>query len=212
MADMATTPTRGQAEAWRPWRAYAALRDMALIACEGIWLFGKGCPVAGSMSWRPRLEKSPCRSAAGTLSVLLLATTTPMADLLGWARRRGLPGPLVEIASLMYRILFVLLDVALAMRAAQVARLEGGVYVNAGSAVILPEVFLKALSTARNLGHDVRDFTTVDLDMNRHYRPHENVLKRPVLSGGASYAITGHHELILPLLAQALVLGLEEGK
>ena len=63
------------------------------------------------------------RSAAGTLSVLLLATTTPMADLLGWARRRGLPGPLVEIASLMYRILFVLLDVALAMRAAQVARL-----------------------------------------------------------------------------------------
>lgn len=63
------------------------------------------------------------RSVAGTLSVLLLATTTPMADLLGWARRRGVPGPLVEIASLMYRILFVLLDVALAMHAAQVARL-----------------------------------------------------------------------------------------
>lgn len=90
---------------------------------------------------------------------------------------------------------------------------DGGVWINAGSAVIMPEVFLKALSMARNLGHDVRNFTTVDLDMNRHYRPNENVLKRPVLSGGASYAITGHHELLLPLLAQALVLGLEdEGK
>jgi hypothetical protein len=87
---------------------------------------------------------------------------------------------------------------------------DGGVWINAGSAVILPEVFLKALSMARNLGHDVRNFTTVDLDMNRHYRPSENVLKRPVLSGGASYAITGHHELLLPLLAQALVLGLED--
>ena len=77
---------------------------------------------------------------------------------------------------------------------------DGGVWINAGSAVIMPEVFLKALSMARNLGHDVRDFTTVDLDMIRHYRPNENVLKRPVLSGGASYAITGHHEILLPLL------------
>jgi len=77
-----------------------------------------------------------------------------------------------------------------------------------GSSVILPEVFLKALSLSRNLGHDVRNFTTVDLDMIRHYRPHENVLKRPVLAGGSSYALTGHHEITLPLLAQALVLGL----
>ncbi len=83
----------------------------------------------------------------------------------------------------------------------------GGVFINAGSSVILPEVFLKALSMARNLGHDVRDFTTVDLDMIRHYRPSENVLKRPTLAGGRSYAITGHHEILLPLLAQALVLG-----
>ncbi len=87
---------------------------------------------------------------------------------------------------------------------------DGGVWINAGSAVIMPEVFLKALSMARNLGNDVRRFTTVDLDMIRHYRPNENVLKRPVLSGGASYAITGHHEILLPLLAQALVLGLED--
>lgn len=85
---------------------------------------------------------------------------------------------------------------------------NGGVFVNAGSSVILPEVFLKALSMARNLGHDVRDFTTVDLDMIRHYRPAENVLKRPTLSGGASFGITGHHEILLPLIAQALVLGL----
>ena len=70
----------------------------------------------------------------------------------------------------------------------------------------MPEVFLKALSMARNLGNDVRNFTTVDLDIMRPDRPHENVLKRPVLSGGASYAITGHHEIVLPLLAQALVL------
>jgi hypothetical protein len=85
---------------------------------------------------------------------------------------------------------------------------DGGVWINAGSSVILPEVFLKALSLARNLGHDVRDFTTVDLDMIRHYRPSENVLKRPTMAGGRSYAITGHHEILLPLIAQALVLGI----
>jgi hypothetical protein len=85
---------------------------------------------------------------------------------------------------------------------------DGGVWINAGSSVILPEVFLKALSLSRNLGHDVRDFTTVDLDMIRHYRPQENVLKRPILAGGRSYAITGHHEILVPLIAQALVSGL----
>lgn len=63
------------------------------------------------------------RSSAGTLAILLLATTTPMVDLLGWARQRGVPGPLVEVASLIYRLLFVLLDTAVSMHAAQVARL-----------------------------------------------------------------------------------------
>ncbi|MBK9375417.1 MAG: hypothetical protein IPN03_17275 [Holophagales bacterium] len=86
----------------------------------------------------------------------------------------------------------------------------GGVWINAGSAVIMPEVFLKAFRWPATRERR-EDFTTVDLDMIRHYRPHENVLKRPVLSGGASSAITGHHEILLPLLAQALVLGLEEG-
>ncbi len=84
-------------------------------------------------------------------------------------------------------------------------------WLKAGSRVILPEVFLKALSLSRNLGHDVRRFTTVDLDMIRHYRPAENVLKRPTLAGGRSFALTGHHEILLPLLAQALVLGLGKG-
>ena len=82
---------------------------------------------------------------------------------------------------------------------------EGGVAGNIGSAVILPEVFLKAISISRNLGHAVKNFTTFDFDMVRHYRPSENVLKRPTLMGGTPVAITGHHELLVPLLAQAII-------
>ncbi len=80
--------------------------------------------------------------------------------------------------------------------------LEGGVYVNIGSAVILPEVFLKALTVARNLGHKAKNFTAVNMDMLQHYRPRQNVLCRP---GGRAYAITGHHEIMVPLLYQAIV-------
>ena len=82
---------------------------------------------------------------------------------------------------------------------------EGGVVGNFGSAVILPEVFLKAVSIARNLGHPVKHFTAFDFDMIRHYRPSENVLKRPTLLGGTAVHITGHHELMIPLLAQAII-------
>ncbi len=83
---------------------------------------------------------------------------------------------------------------------------DGGVYVNAGSAVVLPEVFLKALSTVRNLGHAVRNFTTLNLDFLQHYRPRVNVVERPhARSGGRGIALTGHHELMLPLLAAALI-------
>ena len=82
---------------------------------------------------------------------------------------------------------------------------QGGVVGNLGSAVILPEVFLKAVSTARNLGFAVKDFTAFDFDMIRHYRPRENVLRRPTRSGGKAYAITGHHELLIPLLARAII-------
>ena len=82
---------------------------------------------------------------------------------------------------------------------------DGGVYINAGSAVVLPEVFLKALSCVRNLGHEVRDFTTVNLDFLQHYRPRVNVVERPhAQAGGRGYALTGHHEIMIPLIAAAL--------
>ena len=81
---------------------------------------------------------------------------------------------------------------------------NGGVVLNFGSAVILPEVFLKALNLARNLGFQVKDFTTANFDMIYHYRPIQNVCLRPVMSGGNSYYIIGHHEIMLPLLAQAI--------
>ncbi len=83
---------------------------------------------------------------------------------------------------------------------------RGGVYVNAGSAVILPEVFLKAVSVVRNLGHPLGAFTTVNMDFLQHYRPTANVVNRPhAKSGGQGYALTGHHEIMLPLLAAMLI-------
>jgi hypothetical protein len=95
---------------------------------------------------------------------------------------------------------------------AVVSRLgPGGVVLNLGSAVILPEVFLKCVSTARNLGHPVAGFTAVNLDMTQHYRPLENVLRRPTLSGGRAIAITGHHEILIPLLAACVLDALGPG-
>jgi len=82
---------------------------------------------------------------------------------------------------------------------------RGGVYLNIGSAVILPEVFLKALTILRNLGHDVVDFVAVNLDRQQHYRPLENVVRRPTCGHEPGYALTGHHELLVPLLAQAVI-------
>jgi hypothetical protein len=87
---------------------------------------------------------------------------------------------------------------------------DGGVYINAGSAVVMPEVFLKAVSCVRNLGReagkDLRDFTTVNLDFMQHYRPRVNVVERPhAQSGGKGYALTGHHEIMIPLLAALLI-------
>jgi len=93
--------------------------------------------------------------------------------------------------------------------ASVVSDLKGGVYINLGSAVVLPEVFLKALNIARNLGHSVDNFTTVNMDFIQHYRPRENVLKRPTCPDGRSYALTGHHEIMFPLLAAAIVEELE---
>lgn len=83
---------------------------------------------------------------------------------------------------------------------------DGGVYVNVGSAVVMPEVFLKAVSVVRNLGHSLRNFTTVNFDFIQHYRPSVNVVKRPhANAGGQGYALTGHHEIMIPLLAAMLV-------
>jgi hypothetical protein len=95
--------------------------------------------------------------------------------------------------------------------AALVSRLAGGVYLNLGSAVILPEVFLKAVTLARNLGHPVEPITTVNLDFIQHYRPLTNVVRRPTCGTGQGYALTGHHELMLPLLAALLVEEWEGG-
>ena len=90
--------------------------------------------------------------------------------------------------------------------AAGIEQLDGGgVALNLGSAVIMPEVFLKALTIARNVNAGrPTDFVTCDLDMQRHYRPRVNVVQRPTLDSGKGYEITGHHELMLPLLAWAV--------
>lgn len=88
---------------------------------------------------------------------------------------------------------------------AVVAQLEGGVFINLGSAVIIPEVFLKAISLARNLGHTVNAFTTVDLDFVRHYRPAMNIVSRPTQQGGRGFHLTGHHEILFPLLCAAVI-------
>jgi len=82
---------------------------------------------------------------------------------------------------------------------------DGGVYLNVGSAVLLPEVFLKALSIAQNLGHHVDHFSTANFDMQQHYRPLQNVVKRPTSGKGRGYTVTGHHEIMIPLLAAVIM-------
>src|SRR5688572_20225736 len=94
--------------------------------------------------------------------------------------------------------------------AAHLPRIEGGVVLNVGSAVIMPEVFLKALTIARNLNNgSPREFVSADFDMLRHYRPRVNVVERPTRTGGGrGYQVTGHHEIMIPLLAWAVAEGL----
>jgi hypothetical protein len=92
-----------------------------------------------------------------------------------------------------------------------VAQLSGGVYLNCGSAVVLPEVFLKAVALARNQGVPLDGLTTVDIDFVRHYRPHTNVVMRPVAgTKGFGVSLVGHHEILIPLIAAA-VIELESG-
>lgn len=89
--------------------------------------------------------------------------------------------------------------------AAMVAGLEKGVYLNVGSAVILPEIFLKATTLVRNLGYPLGDFTTVNLDFIKHYRPLTNVVARPTSRGGSGINLVGHHEILLPLIAAGVI-------
>jgi hypothetical protein len=89
--------------------------------------------------------------------------------------------------------------------AALVSELDNGVFINLGSAVIIPEVFLKALTLARNLGHKASPLTTVNLDFVQHYRPLTNVVRRPTIDAGQGLALTGHHELMFPLLAAMVI-------
>ena len=86
-----------------------------------------------------------------------------------------------------------------------VARLDPGVYLNCGSAVVLPEVFLKAVALARNRGTALAGLTTVNLDFVRHYRPQTNVVARPTAGSGRGYSLVGHHEIMIPLLAAAVL-------
>jgi hypothetical protein len=94
--------------------------------------------------------------------------------------------------------------------AASMRNLGGGVAVNFGSAVVMPEVFLKALSIVRNLGHDADAFTAANFDQIRHYRPEKNVLERPLRAGGQGLSFVGPHEVWIPLLSALLIARLTE--
>lgn len=93
---------------------------------------------------------------------------------------------------------------------AMVATLENGVFINLGSAVVIPEVFLKAVSVARNLGHPLAGLTTINMDFLRQYRPLTNVVQRPVMGGGVGISLTGHHEIMFPLLIAAVLEEIEK--
>lgn len=90
-----------------------------------------------------------------------------------------------------------------------VSNLEGGVFINLGSAVVIPEVFLKAITLVRNLGYNVKDFTTVVMDFMKQYRSMTNVLDRPTQDDGQGFSIVGHHEIMFPLLSAAVIEGME---
>jgi hypothetical protein len=83
----------------------------------------------------------------------------------------------------------------------------GGVYLNIGSAVVLPEIFLKAVTVVRNLGFPLEDFTTANFDFIQHYRPMTNVVRRPTAGAGRGFSLTGHHEIMIPLLAAQILCG-----
>jgi hypothetical protein len=162
------------------------------------------------------LRATPGRGLGGALGERLLAAQpqSGRTSLLGAAARLGLPAsvhvaigtdivhqhpdlPAAALGEATYHDFRLMAAVVAGMA-------QGGVVINLGSAVVLPEVFLKALSVARNLGHDARDIVTANFDMLRHYRPQMNVVDRPTRHGGRGFSFTGHHEIMVPLLHAAL--------
>ncbi|MBZ0268035.1 hypothetical protein K8I85_07760 [bacterium] len=167
------------------------LNGAAARAAEGKRGFGETLGLALEGDVAPYAEHSLLRAAfaAGVPVTVHVALGTDIVH-----QHPSASGAAIGDASLRdFRIL-----------AARVARLEGGVVLNAGSAVLLPEVFLKALTVARNLGNRVEDFAAVNFDMIRHYRPLANVVSRPTRPNGWGAHFTGQHEILLPLLSAAL--------
>lgn len=89
--------------------------------------------------------------------------------------------------------------------ASVISALQEGVYLNVGSAVILPEIFLKAVTLVRNMGYHLENFTTVNMDFIQHYRPMTNVVSRPTAGGGQGFNLVGHHEIMVPLIAAGVI-------
>jgi hypothetical protein len=157
---------------------------LGLGAAVGRFLDGAGAPHVGvsllAAAWRRKLPAT-VHVALGTDIVHM----HPACD----------PAAVGRATHLDFRLL-----------AGQVAEMGGGgAYLNVGSAVLLPEVFLKAVTLARNLGRDLTDFATANLDFIQSYRPNMNVVQRPTKGVGRGYSLTGHHEIMVPLLAAALV-------
>jgi hypothetical protein len=156
--------------------------------------FGLGQSVAERLNeLKPSHERLSVLAAAGRLQIPVTVHVAIGTDIIHMHPRAS--GAALGEGSLRDFRFFV----------SNVARLKGGVYLNCGSAVVLPEVFLKAVAIARNQGASLDELTTVNLDFTRLYRPQTNVVSRPVAGIGKGYSLTGHHEIMIPLLAAALV-------
>jgi hypothetical protein len=156
---------------------------------------GLGQAVANFLHARsPQYARSSVLAAAARLDIPITAHVAVGTDIIHM--HPAASGPAIGEGSLRDFRYFV----------ANVAHLEHGVYLNCGSAVVLPEVFLKAVALVRNRGTELKHLTTVNLDFVRGYRPDTNVVRRPVAGGaGRGYSLVGHHELLIPLLAAALI-------
>jgi len=156
--------------------------------------FGLGQSVARYMvAWPPPFAYDSVLAAAARLEIPITVHVAIGTDIIHM--HPGASGAALGEGSLRDFRYFV----------SNVARLERGVYLNCGSAVVLPEVFLKAVALARNRGIALAELTTVNLDFVRMYRPQTNVVARPTAGTGRGYSLVGHHELMIPLLAAAVI-------